>query len=108
MIAAPLRLPVAVSIVIALASAAWIAWSSAEATRKMEAVDTGASGNSVVNVVITLNFAPEAFHMNGAQQIGQVVKTDGPRLYLRSADRSLLRNYARAPWVKRVDPWSGE
>jgi len=107
MIVGPLRLPLLVSIAIAIFAAGWTAWTSAEAARKMAAVDRTAAAAPLADVVLTLKFAPEAFHMTRAQELGQVVKTDGRRLYLRSADRSLVREYARAPWVERVDLWDG-
>jgi len=101
----PLRLPLIATALIAVGMVAWTAWTSTEAGRKTESLIGMAGPQTSRDVIDTLDFPPEAFHLTRAQQLGQLVKTDGKRMYLRSVDRSALKEFSKFYWVERIDAW---
>lgn len=103
----PLRLPLFATVVLALAWMMWSLWTALEADRKTAGL-VRPDGKGVADVMIVLKFPPEAFHLNRAQQIGQLVRTQEERLFLRNASLEATRAYARAPWVRTVEPWDGD
>lgn len=106
MIAAPLWRPIGVTAFLLAAVLAWQVWTGIEGARKLEGLAADTDTTAKIDVVITLAFAPEAFHLTRVQEIGQLVKADGARLYVRGADRAQVKDYARAYWVVGVEPWS--
>ncbi|MCX8100749.1 MAG: hypothetical protein N3D77_05850 [Geminicoccaceae bacterium] len=57
-----------------------------------------------VDVVATLRFPPERFHIEQFQRLGRVSGTDGPRVEVRGVRPDDLERLARPFWVVRVEP----
>jgi hypothetical protein len=57
-----------------------------------------------VDVVVTLPFAPERFHITRFQEFGRVSGTNGNAVEVRGVLRSEIEKLARPYWVKRVEP----
>ncbi len=80
----------------------WQAWLSVAASFKLS--PDLARDTRRVNVVVTLNFPPERFHIQHFQALGRVSGTDGPTVEVRGVPPANLRALARPFWVRRVDP----
>ena len=50
-------------------------------------------------------FKLEQFHMQLMQNTGNILKVEGSRVYLRSADVSRLKQIARHYWVRDIRPF---
>jgi hypothetical protein len=57
-----------------------------------------------VNVLVTLRFAPERFHVLAFQQHGRVSGTQDDSIEVRGVRFAELNALARPYWVKRVQP----
>jgi hypothetical protein len=57
-----------------------------------------------VNVLVTLRFPPERFHVLNFQQHGRVSGTQDNSIEVRGVRRDDLNALARPFWVKRVEP----
>ena len=57
-----------------------------------------------VNVLVTLRFTPERFHVLVFQQHGRVSGTQDAAIELRGVMKEDLSAVARPYWVKRVEP----
>jgi hypothetical protein len=80
----------------------WQAWLSLSAPGKIsEDVTTDATR---VDVVVTLSFPPERFHVEHFQRVGRVSRTEGPTVEVRGVRPDNLRTLARPFWVRRVEP----
>jgi hypothetical protein len=80
---------------------AWQAWLSIAAPRKI----TGLEGQSEkVNILVTLPFPPERFHVQKFQTYGRVSGTQDNAVEVRGVKREDLRTVARPYWVTRVEP----
>jgi hypothetical protein len=60
-----------------------------------------------VNVLVTLPFPPERFHVLMFQQYGRVSGTQDNAVEVRGVRQTDLRSLARPYWVKKVEPLSG-
>jgi hypothetical protein len=80
---------------------AWELWLTIAAPRKIAAF---ASGAEKVNVLITLPFPPERFHVQLFQTYGRVSGTQENAVEVRGVKRADLTSIARPYWVRRVDP----
>ena len=87
---------------VGLALVAWQAWLSLAAPFKIS--PDIARDRPRVNVVVTLNFPPERFHIQTFQALGRVSGTDGPTVEVRGVPPANLRALARPFWVRRVEP----
>ena len=79
-------------------------WSYAEGARKY----TGAEipgGVETTDVMVEFDFKLEQFHMQLMQNTGNILKVEGSRVYLRSADVSRLKQIARHYWVRDIRPF---
>jgi hypothetical protein len=81
----------------------WQAWLSVRAPAKV-APALRAAGSARVDVLITLPFPPERFHVLAFQKHGRVSGTQGRQIELRGVRRADLASVARPYWVKSVDP----
>lgn len=81
----------------------WQAWLSARAPAKL-ALALRASGERPVDVLVTLPFTPDRFHVIAFQKYGRVSGTLDNRIELRGVKRSDLMWVARPYWVTGVDP----
>lgn len=85
---------------------AWQAWLSLDAPGKISAgLETGAGK---VNVLVTLPFPPERFHVLAFQRYGRVSGTRDLQVEIRGVEPKDLRAVARHFWVKKVEPLGGE
>lgn len=57
-----------------------------------------------VDVLVTLPFAPERFHITRFQEFGRVSGANGNVVEVRGVLRSDIEKLARPYWVKRVEP----
>lgn len=57
-----------------------------------------------VNVLVTLPFTPERFHVLMFQRFGRVSGTLDQSVEVRNVDPTRLNEIARYYWVSRVDP----
>ena len=80
---------------------AWQIWLTIAAPMKME----GLAGDSPrVNVLVTLSFMPERFHVQLFQTYGRVSGTQDNAVEVRGVKRADLTTLARPYWVRRVEP----
>jgi len=80
---------------------AWQLWLTIAAPQKI----AGLAGESEkVNVLITLPFAPERFHVQRFQTYGRVSGTQENAVEVRGVKRADLKSLARPYWVRRVEP----
>ena len=80
---------------------AWQLWLIIAAPGKI--VDL-AGGAEKVNVLITLPFPPERFHVQLFQTYGRVSGTQENAVEVRGVKRADLTTIARPYWVTRVEP----
>lgn len=86
---------------------AWQGWLTIRAPGKLAPGLRAAGGAPpAVDVVVTLPFPPERFHVLALQQFGRVSGTEQHRLELRGVRASDLTAVARPYWVTRVEPVS--
>lgn len=57
-----------------------------------------------VDVLVTLAFPPERFHIQKFQALGRVSGTSGNSVQVRGVNRADLKRLARPFWVSRVEP----
>ena len=80
---------------------AWQVWLSIAAPQKI----AGLAGESAkVNILVTLSFPPERFHVQRFQTLGRVSGTQENAVEVRGVKRSDLTTVARPYWVRRVEP----
>src|SRR5688500_18243708 len=85
--------------------ALWQVWLSVAAPTKVVGnFKTNAQGR--VNVLVTLRFEPERFHVLVFQQHGRVSGTQDASIEVRGVRKEDLNAVARPYWVKRVEPLS--
>jgi hypothetical protein len=80
---------------------AWEIWLTVAARQK---IVNFASGPEKVNILITLPFPPERFHVQLFQTYGRVSGTQENAVELRGVKRADLTTVARPYWVTRVEP----
>jgi hypothetical protein len=80
---------------------AWEVWLTIAAPTKL--VDLG-SGSDRVNILVTLSFPPERFHVQLLQTYGRVSGTEDNAVEVRGVKRADLTSIARPYWVRRVEP----
>lgn len=89
-------------LVAALCYLVWQAWLTVAAPQKLA---PGLRGDAErLNVVVTLPFAPERFHVVALQRWGRVSGTEDNRIELRGVRGGDLTAVARPYWVRRVEP----
>jgi hypothetical protein len=90
-----------VLLAMAAAYVAWQIWLTLAAPGKI-AVFPGATEK--VNVLVTLPFPPERFHVQLLQAYGRVSGTQDNAVEVRGVKRADLASIARPYWVTRVEP----
>lgn len=80
----------------------WQVWLSVAAAGKI--ADGIPTDTRRVDVLVTLNFPPERFHIQKFQKIGRVSGTSGNSVQVRGVNRADLSTLARPFWVARVEP----
>lgn len=90
-----------------LLAIAWQAWLSVDAPGKV-APQVKAAAGPKVNLLVTLAFPPERFHVLAFQQYGRVSGTQDHAVELRGVNKADLLSVARPYWVVRVEPLPNE
>ena len=86
---------------VALGYVAWQVWLTVAAPQKI----AGLAGESEkVNILVTLPFPPERFHVQRFQTYGRVSGTQENAVEVRGVKRADLTTVARPYWVRRVEP----
>lgn len=80
----------------------WQAWLSLAAPAKV--VDDFPGSRERVNILVTLSFPPERFHVQVFQGFGRVSGTQDNSIEVRNVKRTDLAAVARPYWVRRVEP----
>lgn len=80
---------------------AWELWLTIAAPHK---IADFAGSSQKVNVLITLPFPPERFHVQLFQTYGRVSGTQENAVEVRGVKRADLTTVARPYWVTRVEP----
>jgi hypothetical protein len=80
---------------------AWQLWLTIAAPHKIADFP---SGPEKVNILITLPFPPERFHVQLFQTYGRVSGTQENAVEVRGVKRADLTTVARPYWVRRVAP----
>jgi len=87
-----------------LAYLAWEVWLTIAAPAK---IAPGLDAERV-NVLVTLPFPPERFHVLVFQRYGRVSGTQGNSVEVRGVKRTDLNGVARHYWVRRIEPLGGD
>ena len=87
---------------VAVCYLAWELWLTIAAPRKI--ADFANNGTEKVNILITLPFPPERFHVQLFQTYGRVSGTQENAVEVRGVKRADLPTVARPYWVTRVEP----
>jgi hypothetical protein len=80
----------------------WQGWLTLVAPGKIAAGFPG--GAERVDILVTLPFPPERFHVQVFQAYGRVSGTQENAIEVRGVKRADLASVARPYWVKRVEP----
>jgi hypothetical protein len=85
----------------------WLGWEGYLAVSAAQRLDAGLSREldrgGLVNVAITLGFAPEDFHIRIFQAHGIVSGVRGTTVLLNRVPASDIRKIARYYWVQRIE-----
>ena len=81
---------------------AWQGWLSVAAPAKI--APGFKDGAQKVNILVTLPFPPERFHVIAFQKFGRVSGTQDNSIEVRGVNRANLTDVARPYWVTRVEP----
>jgi hypothetical protein len=90
-----------VLLALAVAYLAWQLWLTVAAQGKIAA---GFPAGERVNILVTLPFPPERFHVQQFQAFGRVSGTQENAVEVRGVKRTDLASLARPYWVRRVEP----
>src|SRR6188768_2329001 len=86
---------------VAVCYVAWQVWLTIAAPRKIADL---AGDSEKVNILVTLPFPPERFHVQRFQTYGRVSGTQENAVEVRGVKRADLTTVARPYWVRRVEP----
>ena len=84
----------------------WQAWLSLSAPSKI--AQAFPPEGDKVDLMVTLPFPPERFHVLVFQRYGRVSGTQDNSVEVRGVRREDLRSIARPYWVKKVEPLARE
>lgn len=90
-----------VLLAILVAYVAWQVWLTAAAPAKIADFPPGGER---ANILVTLPFPPERFHVQVFQGFGRVSGTEGNTIEVRGVKRAEFNSIARPYWVKRIEP----
>jgi hypothetical protein len=90
-----------VLLALVVAYGGWQAWLSVAAPGKI--ADFPAGGPRA-NILVTLPFPPERFHVQVFQGFGRVSGTEGNTIEVRNVKRTDFNAVARPYWVQRIEP----
>ncbi|HWT82284.1 MAG TPA: hypothetical protein VN648_26160 [Candidatus Methylomirabilis sp.] len=98
---------VAVTAALFLAWGAFSMWAAWSGWRKLTEAGLATARGGSIHVAVTLDFAPEAFHMMLFQSIGRLIEVKGKTAYLMDVRMEDARRLASEYWVKELRPWPG-
>jgi hypothetical protein len=91
-------------VVVALLWAAWETYLAASASRRLDPALAGAlEAGGLLNVAVTLGFAPEDFHIRVFQGHGIVSGVKGTTVLLNRVPAAEVRKMSRYYWVRRIE-----
>ena len=91
-----------IAIAVLIGYAAWQIWLSLAAPGK---IAPGFRPDAQkVDILVTLPFAPERFHVIALQRFGRVSGTQDDSIEVRGVNKAKLLAVARPYWVRRVEP----
>jgi hypothetical protein len=97
--------PVKFLLAVALLWAGWQAYLTITARQRLDTTVAAAlAGGGLVNVAVTLGFAPEDFHLRIFQAHGVVSGVSGTTVLLNRVKPNDVRQIARYYWVQRITP----
>jgi hypothetical protein len=96
-----------VTAVLLIAWGVFLAWSHWSGSQKLPPSELAGARDGRVNVQVTLDFAPEAFHMAMLQSVGRLIEVRGATAYLMDVPVADARSLARRYWVKDIRSWQG-
>jgi hypothetical protein len=100
----PLLRPLAATVAFFAFALAWMLWSTLHAARLTDGLALAPGRN---HFAVTLDFAPEAFHVTRLQAIGRVVEVRGPTVFMMDVDPTAMRDFAAYYWVREIAIWPG-
>lgn len=84
---------------------AWQSWLALAADRKLPPnLQASVSPRGTVDLLVTLRFPPERFHILMFQRFGRVSGTEGNAVEVRSVPAGRVREIARFYWVDTITP----
>jgi hypothetical protein len=89
-------------VILAVAYVVWESWLSLHAASKVFGPFPGKGEK--VNVLVTLPFPADRFHIQVFQGFGRVSGTEDNKVEVRGVKRADLARVARPYWVTRVEP----
>lgn len=96
----------AVLVLLVLAWQGWLWW---QAQGKIPPdLEVQLAQRATVDLVITLRFPPERFHILMFQRFGRVVGTEGRTVEVRGVPAARMREIVRFYWVERIEPVAGD
>ena len=98
---------VAVTLVLLVAWGLFSAWSAWGGGQKLTREELASAKGGRLHVQVTLDFAPEAFHMMLLQSMGRLIEVKSETAYLMDVPVEEARSLARRYWVRDIAPWQG-
>ena len=98
---------VVVTTLLLLAWGAFHLWSDWSGAQKLTAAKLAQAKSGRLHLTVTLNFAPEAFHMMLFQSVGRLIEVRRETAYLMDVRVEDARRLARHYWVREIQPWQG-
>jgi hypothetical protein len=98
---------VAVTAALLLVWGAFSMWAAWTGSRKLPAAELARARGGRIHVAVTLDFAPEAFHMMLLQSMGRLIEVRRETAYLMDVRVEDARSLARQYWVKDIKAWPG-
>ncbi len=83
------------------------AWASWRGDQKLPPAVLASVPAGRVHLAVTLDFPPEAFHLEYFQSLGRLIEVRGETVYLMDVSRQHARALAREYWVREVKLWPG-
>lgn len=98
---------IVVTALLLLAWGGFLAWSYWNGSQKLSPAELANAKDGRMHVQVTLDFAPEAFHMAMFQSVGRLIEVRGETAYLMDVRVADARSLAREYWVRDIRSWQG-